>query len=409
MTPYCHCCSSLAAKTLSTQSPIWRRRFKDLYDVPRHYSSNEIKIKYQIRAIVLSRPINFQYGQKEKQTFWLEVMRDMLLESNEKTISKNLERIRCLLLGSVFLSRPVSGYGQKEADRPSDLFCAIQLCLTDLALDPLMSVRCLRTDYDIGAVYTYGVETRPVVNSNKLDLEKILHIRNFWLRHLLNPGEATFCASYSSLPSSYKPTPWGKVAPVEASAPWLGYDSCIHPYPVSLGKLENRQTCADLDGHWTQVGFMSLQIKPDPNPLNWPPLFETIIPVDYSNSQRSYFRGVRKSSGSIDERLCSVRGFYEPIPIPQGGFPGWCRICFAVYERDPNDLPPAATYDTTEPATDEYAWLFQEGWPPSDLEAEFYWIRGYEGVVLPGGRIMLGSWVDMINTADRGPFIFWKP
>ena len=54
-------------------------------------------------------------------------MRDMLLESNEKTISKNLERIRCLLLGSVFLSRPVSGYGQKEADRPSDLFCAIQL------------------------------------------------------------------------------------------------------------------------------------------------------------------------------------------------------------------------------------------------------------------------------------------
>ncbi|PYI10375.1 MFS myo-inositol transporter [Aspergillus sclerotiicarbonarius CBS 121057] len=406
---FAQCCSSLAAKTLPAQSSVWRRRFRDLYDVPQHYPPDEVKIKYQIRAIVLSKSICFSHGQKEKQTFWLEVVRDMLLESNKQSTSKNLERIRCLLVDSSFLNRPVSGYGQKDACRPSDLFCAVQLCLTDLALDPLMSVRCLRTDYDIGAVYTYGVEIgRSVVHSNKLDLEKILHIRNFWLRHLLNPAEATFCASYSILPSYHRPRPWGEAAPLEANSPWLGYYSCIHPYPGSLKDLENRQTCADLDTHWTQVGFMSLQTKPDPNPLNWPPLFETIIPVNYLNSQRSYFCGIQKSPGSVDEAPCLVRGFCEPIPIPQGGFPGWCRICFVIYERDPDDLPPAPAYDSTEPEADDYAWLFQEGWPPSDLETEFYWIRGYEGVILPGGRTMIGSWVDMIDTADRGPFIFWK-
>ncbi|RAL05699.1 MFS myo-inositol transporter [Aspergillus ibericus CBS 121593] len=403
------CCSSLAAKTLPAQASVWRRRFKDLYDVPQHYPSKEIKIRYQIRAIVLSKSISFCHGQKEKQTFWLEVMRDMILESNKQSPSKNFERIRCLLFNSSFLSRPVSGYGLKDAGRPSDLFCAIQLCLTELALDPVMSVHCLRTDYDIGAVYTYGVESGiPVVHSNKLNLEKILHIRNFWIRHLLNPAEATFCASYSSLPFYHRPRPWGEAAPLEASSPWLGYYSCIHPYPGLLKDLENRQTCADLDTHWTQVGFMSLQTKPDPSRLNWPPLFETIIPVNPLNSQRSYFRGIQKSSGSVDEAPCLVRGFCEPISIAQGGFPGWCRICFVIYERDPADIPPAPACDVTEPEADDYAWLFQEGWPPSDLVTEFYWIRGYEGVILPGGRIMIGSWIDMIDTADRGPFIFWK-
>lgn len=58
-----------------------------------------------------------------------------------------------------------------------------------------MSYRCLRTDYDIGSVYSYGsTSNEPLVSITKLDLEKILHIRNFWQRHLTNPDEATFSA-----------------------------------------------------------------------------------------------------------------------------------------------------------------------------------------------------------------------
>lgn len=52
-------------------------------------------------------------------------------------------------------------------------------------------------------------------------------------------------------------------------------------------------------------------------------------------------------------------------------------------------------------------WFPKEMWPPSDFVFDFHWIHGYEGVILPGGRIILGRWMDMVDGLDRGPFIFW--
>lgn len=87
-----------------------------------------------------------------------------------------------------------------------------------------MSVQCLRTDYDVGVVYGYRAEnSRPIVHENKIDLEKLLHIRNFWLRHLLCPTEATFHASYINLAPRYKPRSWGELAPSDDESPWMGY------------------------------------------------------------------------------------------------------------------------------------------------------------------------------------------
>jgi hypothetical protein len=34
-------------------------------------------------------------------------------------------------------------------------------------------------------------------------------------------------------------------------------------------------------------------------------------------------------------------------------------------------------------------------------------LHGYEAVIVPGGRMMLGRWVDMKEPDARGPFIFW--
>ncbi|GAA82540.1 hypothetical protein ASPFODRAFT_185553 [Aspergillus luchuensis CBS 106.47] len=415
MVNFAQCCPWLAAKTLPGHSSIWRSRFIDLYDVTRQYASNEVKVEYQIRAIVLSQSISFKFGQKEAQTLWLEVLRDMLresywlLESNGPYTSKNHQKIRDILSNSELLNRPVSGYSQKDAGSPSDLFCATQLCLTGLALDPLMSVQCLRTDYDVGVVYGYRAEnSRPIVLENKLDLQKLLHIRNFWLRHLLCPTEATFHASYINLAPRYKPRSWGELAPSDDELPWMGYASCVHPYPRSLKILEDRQTCADLDTNCAQVRFQSLSVKPDPNPLNWPPILQSVVSLDPLNFERSYFRGIRRTPDYVVQPPDLVRGFCEPIADFQGGFSGWRRICFVIYQWDQEQPPVLSANDGTEPALDENAGPFEAKWPPPDFESDFYLVQVYEGVILPEGRMMIGTWIDLLETLDKGPFIFWK-
>lgn len=95
-----------------------------------------------------------------------------------------------------------------------------------------MRIRCLRTDYDIAAVYAYQADiAEPLVSSiAKLDLHKVLHIRNFWLRHLMNPDEATFHSSFSKLPEYHRPK--GRKSFLEdgsgLSTHWLGYECQFH-------------------------------------------------------------------------------------------------------------------------------------------------------------------------------------
>lgn len=88
-----------------------------------------------------------------------------------------------------------------------------------------MPVRCLRTDYGIADVYSYQIEfTRPLIHLKKLELPTILHIRNFWVRHLLSPNVATYCTSYAKLTVDQRPKVWSTIKEnVELGANWVGY------------------------------------------------------------------------------------------------------------------------------------------------------------------------------------------
>jgi hypothetical protein len=125
-----------------------------------------------------------------------------------------------------------------------------------------------------------------------------------------------------------------------------------------------------------------------------------------------------------------MRGFTERIPSEQGGILGWTRICFVIYNSVREFPNPQSEEDLVDgqifangsgsgdvshgegPANDTQSLLeLDEDWPPFDLELDFHWIFGYEGVVLPGGRIMMGQWLDIGDMEDdkhgKGPFIFW--
>lgn len=92
----------------------------------------------------------------------------------------------------------------------------------------------------------------------------------------------------------------------------------------------------------------------------------------------------------------------ESIPQRQGGFSGWNRICFAIFKPKWENLGVSAEPTGREETED--ALRFLEGfWPAFDFE----WVKGYEGVMLPGERIFIGRWLDMRAVDDRGPFIFW--
>lgn len=96
----------------------------------------------------------------------------------------------------------------------------------------------------------------------------------------------------------------------------------------------------------------------------------------------------------VDDRPFRCSGILHALPKVQG-IPGWQRITFIKYFTNAN---PVSLKDPFYP-------------PFYDIhEDSLHW--AYEGVVLPGGHMMLGRWWNpMEPTEERectGPFIFWN-
>lgn len=273
-----------------------------------------------------------------------------------------------------FLNRP-------RKPKPCEFTCAIQLCLTALALHKEVSEPCLRSEYELAIVYSFGSEpVGPYIPHDNLDLTKILHIRSFWQRHLLELDEMTYYITFSYLDEDHKPKmrkSYG-IDESQLSSSWLGYYSCLHfesvPGTRAAFNKSTTQTCADIESHLRlDILSMNLHITNDPF---WPSECNKIIPMSTDmDTNRVFFQGIQGINGLAGEGN-PVFGFTEIIAYPYGGIPGWNRVCFAIIAG----------------GNDEYS---------SD------WLHGYEAVLLPGGRIMLGRWIDLKNTSGRGPFIFW--
>ncbi|KAL4870639.1 hypothetical protein BDV12DRAFT_207388 [Aspergillus spectabilis] len=380
---FASCSSDLAARILPAESHIWRRLFRDAYDDFPHRSSVEYKIEFQIRSIVLSRSVTFGLGEKEIQTFWLKLLIDMLTEglvvgqSPDLVEPKNLECIRNALVGTEFLNRPVSGYMMRNPDPPSSLFVTIQLILTYMALDPSMSVRCLRTDYDIGTIYAYPDTGYALFDDEIVSTNTALDIRNFWLRHLLNPDEACICAPVSTTPEP-----------------------------------ELRQTCADLSGHIIEIEHITLQLEKHTSAENWPELFaEYAIPFNSCGKHKpTFFRGTQTYHGSAGNRSTPVRGFFEEVRFG-GLWDVWWHICFVAYERPANlllDNGSGSGASNTQGQEETSGSFFNEAWPPVDINLDFTSVYLYEGLVVPGRSLIIGQWSDMRADEGAGPFIFWS-
>lgn len=109
---------------LASDSTIWRARFNDKYDTPQGRKTRELKVEYQIRAMVLQQKIDFEHEDNEQQQVWLEVIQTMIdevltLPSDIET-SKTYKVIQQAMTNTSFLSHP-------KRVQLSELFCAVQL------------------------------------------------------------------------------------------------------------------------------------------------------------------------------------------------------------------------------------------------------------------------------------------
>ncbi|KAJ6085917.1 hypothetical protein N7486_010198 [Penicillium sp. IBT 16267x] len=385
-------CKETNARILGPEgsnTAFWRTRFEQKYDMPKGRTSREVMMEYQTRSIVLLPETTFRRRSHAQQEFWLQVMKTMLhevltLHLPVGAMSKTYEQVRKAVSCSQFLSRPRT---KAKSKRRLPFFYTMQLCLTALSLDSTVSPAGYRDDYNIAAVYSYGRDlSGPFIQHQGLNIVGLLEMRSFWTRHLLSSVEGTFYDSFSKLAYELKPkirkTDGSK--PTDLSNSWIGYYSCLHPRPLSFYEFQRRQTCGDLDSHWDQVDILSLEIESQSCEPFWPAECDELIPrCEGPNIKHLYFHGHQNTLGANRDAANPMFGFVEPIKYSYGELPGWSRICFVIFEK-------------TE-GNEQSTW--------SSVSSR--WVHGYEAVIIPGGRLMLGRWIDMKNTSGRGPFIFW--
>ncbi|KAJ5320476.1 hypothetical protein N7508_000759 [Penicillium antarcticum] len=379
-------CKAIWAQIYAPESALWRTLFANRYDVLSLRPSNEFRNEYLIRAIILGAKFHFAEKEDDRQNMCMEVMKTMLEEVITVHLkagcpSKTLDRLRVSLSTMDFLKCP-------QKNEPSERFFALQLAMTPLALDSTITRACHRDDYNLATIYSFGEQLgMPFIGHNDLNLERVLQMRSFWQRHLLTESELTYHETFASLPAHLKPGVRKVHAKdlSELSTSWLGLYSCLHPLPDSLEELTdlNRQTCADLEDHADAIEVMTLKVKSQPDvEVFWPEVCTMIAPPVGPATGRTYFQGKQMIHENPGEEDNTVFGFTEDIEVTFGGIGGWKRICFTICQGD------TSTDFGSKMAGDD-------------------WVHCYEALIIPGGRAMLGRWVDAKNETGRGPFIFW--
>ena len=114
-----------------------------------------------------------------------------------------------------------------------------------------------------------------------------------------------------------------------------------------------------------------------------------------------------------DAESFHCNGIIHALP-PQQGIPGFQRITLMKY-FDPNSYSPSSSSPSSP---DPFSGGFDDAgdgtgdgfrWDEADVD-DGCW--AYEGVVLPGGKVILGRWWSPLDeTGERewtGPFIFWN-
>ncbi|PGH07944.1 hypothetical protein AJ80_07925 [Polytolypa hystricis UAMH7299] len=419
-----HTCQQLRLAINPPHSGVWRSRFLRLYDLPPpNKDSKGLKDEYQFRSIMVTIIPTFKTrGGARHEHLWLNFLMSLISESynrlgapsNKPTgASRNLLRIKECVIGCDFFSLALPGKTPSPVEAFTEVFLGIQLILSHLALDLGLNLRTFRTDYDIATVYEYGGPPRTLVVDGEIYLDRLMQIRNFWKRHLTSKDEDSYYSQYKKLPEKEKPKAWNASLYREEKmgTKWVGFVASLDPWPENLEFLIERQ-CDATEGEEPLVWILDFTTDGGYGKETWTPLFNTVysINTEVFESERRYIHGTQKVHNSTTTTTTTatatatattddtpggggvLRGFIE-LCQDHAGLPGWKRICFIVY-----------TLRSFNGEEDELKLI------PADWTEDFESATAYEGVIIPGGKIILGSRMRLFAATDEeeAPFIFWE-
>ncbi len=206
---------------------------------------------------------------------------------------------------TLFLKSSFFADNQDQYGKPNDLFDALQLIFSHLVLNPIsafaISIATSREDYDIAKIYLWNkpfetifrrdhkTEAEQSARASRnpslshfpklrspesepemlLDLHTLLHLRNFWRRHLTESdnngnGENTYWNMTQGLVKLGKiPKRWARALnePLVLETNWVGHYSCIYNWPKKAEVLKEVQSCAQ---DWNNTSIDSL-VSATPN------------------------------------------------------------------------------------------------------------------------------------------------
>ncbi|KAK8156402.1 hypothetical protein IWX90DRAFT_486658 [Phyllosticta citrichinensis] len=421
-----------ARDSIDDQDSFWHKRFGMVYDHNRRLAygpgiNTSLRKAYQVRKDVLRDGVCFSKGKTKKERDAIAVLIDMIRESfeggyfddaNGLTSCGNLKEIcsfakRSNLLDSIFCGRSKMTHNGKVVDfRLNQDLVAIQLMLAPLILNPKDYRRPLNFADSQKVVYSNdGLMTMWKNGTLELNLEWLLHMLNFFKFHMVG-DDNTLKDPMSELDSKQMPQFWKRKltnAPMPLGRRWMGtYAYLDREEMVQLRRGNvDRNLFMDKNVDHGEGAIQTLRIDFDgPMDFEWPELFEdhlesqTLPPPhthsrvqhrahtdhdgEASRSTNDGFKSHRFQARGFDDEDFFGTGWVNQLPA-QRGIPGWQRITMMKYFKDDED---DGGFDTTA-------------------------LWAYEGVVLPGGQVILGRWWSPeVGVPDEekysGPFIFWN-
>ena len=260
---------------------------------------------------------------------------------------------------------------------------AILLLMAPFLLDTKQYGNVHINNFEISQRAAYAsVAKDPIFRGPALDvnINWTLLVLNFFRWHALRGAEATLNPTMAELDRLEVPQMWNKQLddrPAPLGKMWKGTYSYLDTNEIEeIRKRRRNGTDSPLYmdkniDHDDAIQTIQLFEHDEMTSGGWHPLFDHYLDpktdLEYpearaqhrsdENSSKSYrFNGV-----GYDDETFFASGWLNPLP-PQQGIPGWQRMTMMKYFKRPDGT----------------------------LDDDAFW--AYEGVVLPGGQVIVGRW-----------------